>query len=268
MVRYEEQADPPENNDVLDLMSIQDGFVYLATSKMIGCTTATARVTLAAVSQDGCPIDALGEDLLLEIFLRLPSLATLVHAALTCRAWRRAVASSPSFRRRFRELHRAPLLGVFADRERAALPVFAAAHQRDRDVLAASGHGDFALTSILDPDGFAGDVPLSWRVSDCRQGYLLLLNWDAGSIAVVNPLCRKDHVIIRTPSTQATEAQPVFLLTMHLLYSDEDPTTIWLLCVFFDESKVQAVAFSSDSWDWFHHPWVEVVQPHDAIANC
>ncbi|KAF8670864.1 hypothetical protein HU200_050129 [Digitaria exilis] len=90
-------------------------------------------------------ISSLPDDILREIFLRLPSLATLVRAALTCRAWRRAVASSPAFRSRFRALHRAPLLG------HGGLPIFAAAHRRaDPDVLAALRGGDFLLTSLMD----------------------------------------------------------------------------------------------------------------------
>ncbi|CAD6231022.1 unnamed protein product [Miscanthus lutarioriparius] len=132
-------------------------------------------------------IDSLDEDILLEIFLHLPSLATLLRAALTCRSWRRAVASSPAFRRRFRELHRAPLLGLVAEPQRDAVPAFAPAQHRDRDVLAAISGGDFgfALTALLDPQGYAPDVPLHWHIQDCRDGYLLLANWDAELLAAV-----------------------------------------------------------------------------------
>ncbi|KAK1695726.1 hypothetical protein QYE76_012423 [Lolium multiflorum] len=56
-------------------------------------------------------ISDLGDDLLREVFLHLPSLPSLVRAALTCPAFLRAVRSSPAFRRRFRELHPPPLLG-------------------------------------------------------------------------------------------------------------------------------------------------------------
>ncbi|KAL6615529.1 hypothetical protein ACP70R_037799 [Stipagrostis hirtigluma subsp. patula] len=135
-------------------------------------------------------ICSLGDDLVLQIFLRLPSLATLVRAACACRAWRRAVASSPaSFRRRFRALHPAPLLlGVFGNPHRGGLPIFSPAlHHRDRDVLAAVRGGDFCFTSLLEAAG-DGDVPPRWSVSDCRDGHLVLMNWERGLVVVANPL--------------------------------------------------------------------------------
>jgi hypothetical protein len=118
-------------------------------------------------------IHSLSEDLLLEIFLLLPSLATLVHAALTCRPWRRAVASSPSFHNRFCALHPAPILGFFTNPEMPALLAFTPAHHRDRDMLAAVRGGDFFLTPILQADN---KLPVNWTIECCRDGYLLLMN--------------------------------------------------------------------------------------------
>jgi hypothetical protein len=129
-------------------------------------------------------IDSLGEDILLEIFLYLPPSPAARGAA------RWPLPSSPAFRRRFRELHRAPILGLVAEPQRDALPAFAPAQHRDRDVLAAISGGDFALTELLDPQGYAANVPLHWHIQDCRDGYLLLANWDAGLLAAVNPLAR------------------------------------------------------------------------------
>ncbi|PVH38416.1 hypothetical protein PAHAL_5G253400 [Panicum hallii] len=140
------------------------------------------------------PLHKLGEDLLLEIFLRLPSLATLVRAALTCRAWRRAVASSPSFRRRFRVVHPPPLLGLFFEApgpvqtpNTPAFPTFVPARRRDRDLTAAVRGGDFFLTSLED----LPDEGPCWYIVDRCRGRVLLVNWDDASLVVFNPLTRR-----------------------------------------------------------------------------
>ncbi|TVU34488.1 hypothetical protein EJB05_16323, partial [Eragrostis curvula] len=220
-------------------------------------------------------IDSLGEDIMLDIFLRLPSLATLIRAALACPAWRRTVASSPSFRRRFRELHPEPLLGIVAKPLHDALPTFTPAQRRDRDVLAAIRGGDFALTCLLDTDGDACDVPLRWDIWDCRDGYFVLANWDAGLLAVVNPLDRSCTQYIAMPfDTSAPPAPaagqddcPAASRDMHLLCWGEDPMEFRLVWLILEKSRVQATIYTSDTGHWNFLPWVDVAErapPHDA----
>ncbi|GJM93982.1 hypothetical protein PR202_ga10589 [Eleusine coracana subsp. coracana] len=202
-----------------------------------------------AIESDTTTINSLGEDLLLAIFLHLHSLATLTRAAFTCRAWRRAVASSPAFRRRFRELHRAPLLGLVAEPHRDALPCFAPAPRRDRDVLAAIRGGDFSLTTLLDPDDWAGDAPLSWRIHDCKDGYLVLLNWDTGLLATVNPLTLQFTEYIEMPfnrNTGSSKPGCPISLDVHLIFSDEEPMSFRLVWLFHKDSEVQVAVFTSE----------------------
>lgn len=210
-------------------------------------------------------IHSLTDDLLLRIFLCLPSLATLVRAALACRAWRRAVVSSPDFRRRFRELHPAPLLGFFFEPpspvQHPALPAFPSflpVRRRERDLSVALRGGDFFLTCLQQHPCMAH----SWDILDCRGGYVLLCNVDQSSaqaMAVVNPLARQcrlfDYLHVDTfEGCHGTAAE----LNACLLCSEEEPASFRVVHLAHDESRVRATVFSSYTCEWKVHPWVDV----------
>ncbi|KAF8670848.1 hypothetical protein HU200_050112 [Digitaria exilis] len=214
----------------------------------------TSTTTAAAAS-------SLGLDVLLEIFMRLPSLATLVRAALTCRAWRRAVASSPDFRRRFRETHPAPLLlGLFFDPPDAtsvqapAIPIFPtfvpARAADDRDHTAAVRGGDFfLLTSLQERPGGC------WDIHDCRGGYILVGNRAQKVMAVLNPLARRSERFFDFGhgSEDTTHHGNAMALDARLLCSEENPKSFRV---------VRATVFSSDTGDWSILPWVDVLPIH------
>ncbi|TVT99782.1 hypothetical protein EJB05_54823, partial [Eragrostis curvula] len=225
----------------------------------------------AAGVAEATHISSLGDDLVREIFLRLPS---LVRHACTCPAWRRVVASSPAFRRRFRALHPAPLLGLFADNEYSGhfrLPAFAPADdsRSDADVLAALRGGDFGLAALDAQERDAGEVePRRWLVADCRDGYLLLVNWDAAVLAAVNPISPRrlsyiplPYVKHREDITDRHRGYVKGLRDVHWLSSsDDDPMSFRLVWLYLDESRVRAAVFSSATWDWRILPWVEVAR--------
>jgi hypothetical protein len=207
-------------------------------------------------------IDCIDEDILREIFILLPSLAALVRAACTCRGWRSAVASSPAFRRRFREIHRAPLLGLFfqvpAPSQSPNLPAFPAffpARRRDRDLVAAVRCGDFFLTSIQERP----NESLCWDIIDSRHGYVLLMNWDESLLAVFNPLLRwsKTFDLGHKDAFDGYRGRPIELLS-RLLYSDEDPMSFRVVQLVYDKSRVRATVLTSETWEWSILPWVDV----------
>ncbi|KAK3129916.1 hypothetical protein QOZ80_6BG0486540 [Eleusine coracana subsp. coracana] len=120
-------------------------------------------------AQPDTTIDSLSDDILADIFVRLPSLATLGRAAVVCPRWRR-LASSGDFLRRYRALHPSPpLLGCFISFADSLLPVFHRADDySDRDLAAAARGSDFLFTSFT-----AGN---RWSLKDCHDGLLLLSN--------------------------------------------------------------------------------------------
>ncbi|KAL6842827.1 hypothetical protein ACP4OV_027671 [Aristida adscensionis] len=155
-----------------------------------------------AVSYMGTHISLLPENILQKIFLHLPSFATLVRSACTCRAWHVAVASL-EFRRSFCALHQAPLLGLFFNvrhPNRHSFPSFVPTNYHDQDLAAAVRGGDFFLTCMQRQ---ASEAPC-WDVVDCRGGYVLLVDWDKNLLAVVNPLMPERRHSINACSMDAT----------------------------------------------------------------
>ncbi|KAF7021473.1 hypothetical protein CFC21_034422 [Triticum aestivum] len=207
-------------------------------------------------------IDRIDEDILREIFLLLPSLAALVRAACTCRAWRSAVASAPAFRRRFREVHRAPLIGLFFQvpppsqtPNLPAFPAFFPARRRDRDLVAAIRCGDFFLTSIQERP----DESLCWDIIDSRHGYILLMNWDEGLLCLFNPLLRWSKTFDLGPMDLFYGSKGAYAqLDPQLVYSDENPMSFRVVMLCTDRSRVPAAVLSSETWEWSVLPWVEV----------
>ncbi|KAF7106417.1 hypothetical protein CFC21_107150 [Triticum aestivum] len=215
---------------------------------------AASTATTHAAAADGMTttISSLGQDQLLEIFLRLPNLPALVRAALTCRSWLGAVRSSRPFRRLFRALHPAPLLGLFLEVDEDAAPSFAPLRRTDPDVAAALRCGDFFLTSLPVQDG----AYTGWGIVDCRDGYILLRNMF--SLAAVNPMTWAVDIIPMPDDVRAGSGLSFGFLGFHLMSSEENPWSLRVVCVCADVSRVRAAVFSSETWDWAIHPWVEI----------
>jgi hypothetical protein len=183
----------------------------------------------------------IGEDLLLEIFLRLPSLPTLVRAAFACRTFLNTIRSSPTFRPTFHALHPPPLIGLFLTHREGDIPSFAPLRGgADKDHAAVLRGSDFYLTRVPDDQG-------CWTIRDCRDGYLLLHNERSGIFAAYSPLAR---ALRRIPSPPTEPLRELYILS-------ERHGSFRLVCVHEDGLQVRAVVFSSHSREWQVLPWTD-----------
>ncbi|CAN6360790.1 unnamed protein product [Urochloa humidicola] len=202
-------------------------------------------------------IHSLSDDLLLDIFLRLPSLPSLVRAALACRSFLAAVRSSPTFRRRFLALHPHPLIGFFFETDGCDVPSFSPIRRRsDPDLTAAVRGADVFLTHLP----YHEDADPGWTIFDCRGGCLLLLNSDTDQIAAYNPMTRALHLLPMPPKEISKGRRGKFnSLSFSLLLSDETPGSFRVVSLCHDKSRVRAVVYSSATREWRILPWSEAV---------
>uniref|UniRef100_A0ACD5TMN8 Uncharacterized protein n=1 Tax=Avena sativa TaxID=4498 RepID=A0ACD5TMN8_AVESA len=204
-------------------------------------------------------ICALGDDLLREIFLRLPSLPTLVRAALTCHSSLRAVRSTPAFRRRFRELHPPPLLGIFLDIFEYDTPAFRPLRLRsDPDLTAAISGSDFFLIRL--PGGDKGSDP-QWVISDCHDGYVLLFSCNTDHMAIYNPLTRALHLFPKPPAEIREDVRFEF----HVLSPEEDQGPFRVIFVCHEDDGAQTAVLSSETREWQIFPWVDAASMQPAL---
>ncbi|KAM3259491.1 hypothetical protein ACQJBY_051002 [Aegilops geniculata] len=202
-------------------------------------------------------IAAIGDDLLREIFLRLPSLPSLVRAALACRTFLRAVRSSPAFRRRFQALHPPLLLGFFSNPFRTAVPAFVPLRSRyDPDLAAAVRGADFAFTRLPED----GDDRW-WEINQCSSGYAILHSENPDQITVYNPLTQALEILPFPPQ----EACNPHYLDFRIIFSEEDRRSFRVVCVRHRRRRrrtmVRFSVLSSDSREWQCFSWVDTSMP-------
>ena len=202
---------------------------------------------------------AIIDDLLAQIFLRLPTPDDVARARAVCPSFRR-VASDRSFILSYRKLHGQPLLGlVDEDGFHPVLPPHPSAPAAR--FLALSATADFSFSFLPSPG--------SWAIKDAHDGRFLLdrapkpdgeketpkLN----ELAVCDPLNRRflllppipDHILAHRV------VRAIFLSGPFLAPapSDEEEaaeettsfSVIWMLCC---ETKPVAFVFSSCSGQW------------------
>ena len=145
------------------------------------------------------PIAALADNILRDILLRLPDMASLANAALACKRWHR-VAADPTVFRHFDALRRPPLVGfLLTDRGDTHFPrrspnlLFVPATRRNPNLAAAAADGDFFFEDLpaVDSDAEEGYDWDEWRVRGCDGGRFLLSRGRAGlDLAVYDPIAR------------------------------------------------------------------------------
>jgi hypothetical protein len=201
----------------------------------------------------------LPDELLEEIFLRLPTAADLARASTSCASFRHVVAPL-SFLRRFRSLHRPPVLGFLRAEFYPAQPP----HPSAPAAHALAQAADFGFGFLPNSAG--------WSPRDVRDGRVLFsavsLSEGRGDfidatsntfvdLVVCDPLSRLYIRIPPVPEDLAASVQHSGMLDFEPFFApasgddlQEDQTSFGLICKVLCENKVAVFLFSSRTGEW------------------
>ncbi|CAM0947106.1 unnamed protein product [Alopecurus aequalis] len=214
----------------------------------------------------GTPAPYLVEEILEEIFLRLPTPTTLVRVSTACASFRRIITARP-FLRRFRELHPPPLLG-FAATNGGFNPV-QEPHPSAPLARALAEAADFSYSYVPKP---GEGVYTPWSPCDVRDGRVLLLcdRWfrrgplmdiSRKVLAVCDPLSRRYVLVPPVPWAMVALQQKLVHLTFEPALlgfepvlapsgEDEDETSFRVICWANYKTKFVMFVFSSATGKW------------------
>ncbi|KAL6906217.1 hypothetical protein ACP4OV_003818 [Aristida adscensionis] len=183
------------------------------------------------------------DDLLQDVFLRLPPEPGHLHAAsLVCRRWRRLVRD-PAFLRRFRRFHRAPpVLGHFQNNLDPPRRAF---------FLPAAGR-----SARLRPPPFLEGLA-SW-VLDCRHGRALLYDQPNQMLVLWDPMA-EDAIPVRPPPDVGELGEFTAVIVCGCAAGHDDCHSSPFRIVFVDnddEDTVSACIYSSETGVW--GDWVPI----------
>nr|XP_040251735.1 uncharacterized protein LOC109742544 isoform X2 [Aegilops tauschii subsp. strangulata] len=205
----------------------------------------------------------LPDGILEDIFLRLTTAADVARASAACASFR-AITSALPFRRRFRALHRAPVLGFLREAFYAARPP----HPSAPAARALARAADFAFS-------FLPDDAACWSPRDARDGRVLFSavpsSHGRGSFAdatsttfvdlvVADPLSRR---CVRVPPVPDDLAAPVlrwgmldfepFLAPASAEDLRDEGAPFRVIGKVLCEDRVAVFAFSSRTGEWRSH---------------
>ncbi|KAG8099699.1 hypothetical protein GUJ93_ZPchr0013g34076 [Zizania palustris] len=208
--------------------------------------------------QEPPPPAALSDDILREIFVRIPCPDDLARTAISCASFRRVV-TEPSFIRRFRALNHKQLLGVLDNNgdffpAEPPHPLAPVARTVARGI-------DFSCSFL--------PTPHLWRRRDVRDGRFLLTRFEQSTgnsvfmeLAVCDPLSRRYVLLPPVPDDLSTSAQMQNLVDLRPFFApagdDEADTSFKVIYMVRCVAKLLVFTFSSDAEQWnvlAYHGW-------------